>query len=46
MHTIGNLTLTTQEYNSVYSNKSFNEKKQFMQNDEFWFNNEIIAKSA
>ena len=46
MHTIGNLTLTPQEYNSVYSNKSFNEKKQAMQNDEFWFNNEIIAKSA
>lgn len=45
MHTIGNLTLTTQEYNSVYSNKSFNEKKQAMQNDEFWFNNEIIAKA-
>ncbi len=44
MHTIGNLTLTP--YNSVYSNKSFNDKKQEMQNDEFWFNNEIIAKSA
>ena len=44
MHTIGNLTLTP--YNSVYSNKSFNDKKQEMKNDEFWFNNEIIAKSA
>lgn len=41
-HTIGNLTLTPKEYNSAYSNKSFNDKKLVMQKDEFWFNNEII----
>ena len=44
-HTIGNLTLTPQEYNSSYSNKSFAEKKLAMQKDEYRFNNEIIAKS-
>jgi len=44
-HTIGNLTLTPQEYNSSYSNKSFAEKKLAMQKDEYRFNDEIIAKS-
>lgn len=43
-HTIGNLTLTTKEYNSSYSNKSFADKKKEMDKDEYWFNRSIIKK--